>query len=173
MCLEAKKIIKSRDVVFMKDSGSIKNDLEMHPSGRNEGPKVVVVDKSSKSPLFDGSGQYVDGNEQVGGNGNDIEESHEGPANDHVIVEGFGKERRPLGEWWKNHILPQHDEERANVAIFEGLLSWNEAMTYNMQKLMGSARNSLYKNEKLWNSTVLQVFDYLQSGSVEGGALDC
>ena len=99
MCLEAKKIIKSRDVVFMKDSGSIKNDLEMHPSGRNEGPKVVVVDKSSKSPLFDGSGQYVDGNEQVGGNGNDIEESHEGPANDHVIVEGFGKERRPLGEW--------------------------------------------------------------------------
>ncbi len=22
-----------------------------------------------------------------------------------------------LGEWWKNHILPQHSEERASVAL--------------------------------------------------------
>jgi hypothetical protein len=29
MCLEIKKIIKSGDVVFMEDSGSMQNDLEM------------------------------------------------------------------------------------------------------------------------------------------------
>ena len=36
ICLETKKIIKNNDVVFMKDSGSIKKKLEMHPSGKME-----------------------------------------------------------------------------------------------------------------------------------------
>lgn len=36
---------------------------------KNEGPIVEVVNKSSKSPLFDGGGQCFDGNNQVGGNG--------------------------------------------------------------------------------------------------------
>ena len=38
---------------------------------------------------------------------------------------------------------------------------------------MDDVRNSLYRIEKLRNSIVLQVVDYSQSGSVEGGALDC
>ena len=42
--------------------------LKMRPSGRNEGSTVVVVDESSKSPLFDGGGQFMNDNEQVGGN---------------------------------------------------------------------------------------------------------
>ena len=50
MCLETKKIIKCRDVVFMEDSASIGNDLEMRPSGRDGGRMVVVMDESSKSP---------------------------------------------------------------------------------------------------------------------------
>lgn len=33
---------------------------------------VVVVDDSSKLPLFDGGGQSVDDNEHVGGNGGEI-----------------------------------------------------------------------------------------------------
>ena len=50
----------------MEDSGSIRVDWEMHPRGRNEGPTVLVVDESSKSPLFEGVyGQSVDGIEQV------------------------------------------------------------------------------------------------------------
>ena len=36
---------------------------------------------------------------------------------------------------------------------------------------MGKVKSSLYKIEKLINSIVLQVFDYSQSGSVEGGSL--
>ena len=57
MCLETKKIIKNNDVVFMEDNGSITNDLEMPPSGRNEGSIVVVMAyKSFKSYLFDGRG---------------------------------------------------------------------------------------------------------------------
>ena len=47
----------------MEDSDSIGNDLKMCLNGKNEGPMMVVVDKSSKSPLFDGSGQFMDGNE--------------------------------------------------------------------------------------------------------------
>lgn len=54
ICLEAKKIIESRNVVFMKDSGSIRVDLMMRPSGGNKGPMVMVVDELSKLPLFDG-----------------------------------------------------------------------------------------------------------------------
>ena len=38
---------------------------------------------------------------------------------------------------------------------------------------MGNVRTSLYRVEKLRNSIVLQVFDYSQSESVEGGAIDC
>ena len=29
---------------------------------------------------------------------------------------------RPLGEWWKNHIFPQGEEEEANVALWMLLL---------------------------------------------------
>ena len=32
----------------MEDSMNVENDLEMHPNGRNEGPTVVVVEKSFK-----------------------------------------------------------------------------------------------------------------------------
>ena len=100
ICLETNKIIKNRNVVFMKDSGSIRNNLEMRPSGRNENLIVVVVDKYSKSFFCDGGGQSLHGNEQVGGNEVAIEEPCEGPANDDVIVEGFGNERRyPTREW--------------------------------------------------------------------------
>ena len=59
-------IKKNRDVMFMENNGSLRNDLEMRPSGRNEGPTVVVVvDESFKLPLPDGGGQSMDGNEQV------------------------------------------------------------------------------------------------------------
>ena len=43
---------------------------------------------------------------------------------------------------------------------------------HNMWKLIGNVSSLLYKVEKLKNSIELQVFDYLQSGSVKGGALD-
>ena len=38
----------------MDDSGGIDNNLEMHPSGRNEGPPLLVIDKFFKSPFLDG-----------------------------------------------------------------------------------------------------------------------
>ena len=53
MCLQTKKIIKNKDVVFMEDGTSVGNALKMRLSGRNEGPMVVVVDESSKSSSCD------------------------------------------------------------------------------------------------------------------------
>ena len=39
------------------------------------------------------------------------------------------RERRPLGEWWLNHILPPPSEvEHANVACFNDPLSLNDAL---------------------------------------------
>ena len=64
MCSEKNEIIKNKGVVYMKDSENIMNDLKMRLSGRIEGHMLVVMDKSSKSPWFDGGGQFVDGNEQ-------------------------------------------------------------------------------------------------------------
>ncbi len=129
MCLQTKKIIKSRDVVFMEDSTSVGNDLEIRPSGRNEGPTVVVVDESSKSPKCE------DPDERVGDNVVANDEVTEGPSLSDGNGERFGvdgryptRKRRPLGEWWKNHILPQYDEERANVAFLEDPLNLCEAM---------------------------------------------
>ena len=173
MCLETKKIIKSRDVVFMEDSGSINNDLEMRPSGRDGGRTIVVMDESSKSPLLDGGKQTVDDTGRVGGDEVVIEESCETSANNDIVDGSSGgmrryptRERRPLGEWWKNHILRQDGEERANVAICEDTLSWHEAIRLDMRKLMSNVRSSLHRMEKLGKSRVLQVFDYSQSGSV-------
>lgn len=80
--------------MFMKNNGILENYLEMHPIGRNEGSIVMVVDKSSKWPLFDGGGQIVNDNEQVGGNRVAIEKPYEGPTNDKVVVESFDEERR-------------------------------------------------------------------------------
>lgn len=42
------KIIKNRNVIFMEDSMSGGNNLEMQ-IGRNDGPMVVVMDESIKS----------------------------------------------------------------------------------------------------------------------------
>lgn len=50
MCIETKKIIKCRNVVFIEDRAH-GDDLEMCPSGRNKSPIVVMVNESSASPL--------------------------------------------------------------------------------------------------------------------------
>lgn len=40
---------------------SVGNDLEMHPSGRIEGPTLVVVDESSKCEEDEGCKEHVGG----------------------------------------------------------------------------------------------------------------
>ena len=52
------------------------------------------VDGSSKSPLFDGRGQFVNDNEQVRGNEVTFEEPHEILANEDDIVKGCSEDRR-------------------------------------------------------------------------------
>jgi hypothetical protein len=38
------------------------------------------------------------------------------------------RERRPLGDWWMNHVLPQHVDEHANMVMLGDPLSLCEAM---------------------------------------------
>jgi hypothetical protein len=165
----------------------------MHPSGRNEIPNVVIVDTSSKSPCVDDdegtsdvkehpgnqealptlgrsstpSSPYKDASTNGEQEGQTLEE-HRYPL----------RERRPLGEWWKNHILPQQDVERANVACLDDPLNLYDAMHLEdaskweaaMQEEYASLLTKAFAKERLQNLTRsmgLGVLDYLQSGSVE------
>jgi transposase InsO family protein len=126
MCLETKKILKSRDVTFMEDKKVDGEPLEMGPSGSNGGFEV------DQSPI----GQDVTKEEE--------EETLTAPTPKKKVVVappedgGVGeaakesryptRERRPLGEWWMNHILPQDQVERANVAFLRDPSTVEEAM---------------------------------------------
>lgn len=79
----------------MENNGSSKIDSEMRPNGRNEGLTVVVVvvDKSSKLPLFYGSGNFEERNNQVGENRVEIIKVVEGPPRNVINDEGFYEER--------------------------------------------------------------------------------
>ena len=50
-----------------------------------------------------------------------------------------------LGEWWKNHILSQHGEERANVAYFGDYLKLCEAISFENMALAKERQQSLLK----------------------------
>ena len=119
MCLETKKIIKSRDVTFVEEKQGGTVTLEMCPSGSIEGPKVEV----DKSPTI----QVVskdDGDEDetppspkektTPSSSLAPSDDEEGDASQEPRYPT--RERRPLGEWWKNHILPPEQVEHANVA---------------------------------------------------------
>ena len=41
-------------------------------------------------------------------------------ASSSVVEEDSSSEDLFLGEWWKNHILTQNDEEHTNVALLDG-----------------------------------------------------
>ena len=98
-------------------------ELEIRPSGKNEGPTAVVVDEPSKSSSCDHGEEHE---EQVGDHLITHEEAIKIPAENDGRVDKFDKdgrypkrERRLPGEWWKNHSLPQHGEERANMALLD------------------------------------------------------
>jgi hypothetical protein len=138
MCVQFKKIIKCRDVEFMEDSTSVSNDLEMRPSGRNDTLNVVIVDTSSKSPCVDNDAEEDPSNEEatqtLGCSSTPSTPSKDASTSGEQEGQPWEerryplRERRPLGEWWKNHILPQQDVERANVACLDDPLNFCDAM---------------------------------------------
>jgi hypothetical protein len=130
ICLETQKIIKSPDVTFFED----KKALEECPSG-SDGVIDFDVDKSSKPHDEDdedmvhkqameqsttsGSLEQPKSKEVVS---NSIEATHSTQEEDQPNEEPRypTRIRKPLGEWWMNHILPQQDEDHhANVAIMD------------------------------------------------------
>ena len=86
------------------------------------------------------------------------EESIKLPAENDGRIERFGKderypkrERHPPREWWKNHILPQYGEERANMTFLDDLLNLCEAL----RSLDGSK----------WKATIQKEYDSLMANS--------
>ena len=54
--------------------------------------------------------------------------------------------RRRLGEWWKNHIMTEDDEEHANVALLDGPLTIREAMQSEDANKWEEAMQDEYKS---------------------------
>ena len=135
MCIETRKIIKSRDVVFDEESTSVGDGLEMSPSGSSEAPLLVLVDESSKPTS---SSDHEDAKKEEKEDVEEEEDTSEAHSPTTSSREGEGegeggtryprRVRRPLGDWWMNHILPQQEVERANVANLEDPLSLCEAL---------------------------------------------
>jgi hypothetical protein len=187
MCLQSKK--KCRDVDLMEDSTSVSTDLEMRPSGRNENPNVMIVDTSSKTPFVDDNVEKDPSNEEAtpnpGCSSTPSTTSRDGSTSGEHKGQPWEerryalRERRPLGDWWKNHILPKQDVERVNVAFVDNPLNlcdamhsedaskWEAAMQDGKEHLVCKLKKSYYRLKQSTRSMGLQVLDYLQSGSVE------
>jgi predicted metal-binding protein len=134
-CLKTKKIIKSPDVVFFKD----KTFLEDCPSGSINEAQEVKVDISPKSKV-EASGDISEPNiedeseaEVPAAKSTRSMEASKLNASKKTATkpppplqydnETIGntrypdRPRKPLGEWWKNHIPQPQDDEHANMAI--------------------------------------------------------
>jgi transposase InsO family protein len=169
MCVETRKIIKSRDVVFVEDNTSIGHGLEMSPSGSSKTPPLVLVDESSKPPSLDDSDENDSKSvDNISRSDGEVKRDEEDGAIDapppSSNVEGGEepryprRERRPPGEWWKNHILPQHEVERANVASLDDPLNLCEAMRSEDASKWESAMQEEYDAliaNKTWELTPL------------------
>jgi hypothetical protein len=91
VCLETKKSIKYRDVCLWKLVGALETIWRCIQVGEMKALwRWWWADLPNR--LCFKVGQSMEGNEQVGGNGIAIEETHEGPANEDVIGEGCGEE---------------------------------------------------------------------------------
>ena len=155
MCLETKKIIKSPDVTFFEDM----EDLEKCPSGRNEGSDHIV-DSFPKSNQGEGIEDDLEDDEEQEEDLGDGEKHVDTPSapsgslkaskakemapkpsqpapstqeEDQTLQESRypSRVRKPLGEWWKNHILPDsapNVETRANVAFTDEPQTMSEAV---------------------------------------------
>ena len=155
MCLETKKIIKSPDVTFFEDM----EDLEKCPSARNEGSDHMV-DSFPKSNQKEGIVDDLEDDEEQEEDLGDGEKKVEAPSapsgslkaskakevapkppqptpstqeEDQTLQESRypSRVRKPLGEWWKNNILPDlapNVEERANVAFTDEPQTMSEAV---------------------------------------------
>ena len=140
VCLESQKIIKSPDVVFFED----KRLSEEGPSG-SIGQEALEVDHSSKSDDDDdehlevktksseekeASTTQVEANEDNTITRPSIEQASS-PNEGNATLGGSrypSRVRKPLGEWWMNHILPPRDVEHANVVMHDEPHTMSEAM---------------------------------------------
>jgi hypothetical protein len=168
ICLETKKIIKSLDVVFFED----KTHLEDCPSGSIDEAPAIKVDISPKSEVeeLDASGDVSELDEEEP-NIEDEKEAEVPAAESTRSAEAsklnagkktankpppppqYGNEtigntrypnrpRKPLGEWWKNHILQPQDDEHANMTIVgKRILSNNRDQRFSVDFLLIRTQN--------------------------------
>jgi hypothetical protein len=138
ICMKKQKIIKSLDAVFFKDKGLLKEG----PSGSVE-DEAIDVDHYSKFEDEEDLEEKPKVVQQVEAS---TTQSKPSGVKEVAIVppqqvvsssEGVAtmedsrypsRVRKPLGEWWMNHILPPRVEKRANLAFDDEPHTMSEAM---------------------------------------------
>ena len=163
-CLESQKIIKSPDVVFLED----KRLLEEGPI-RSIGQEALEVNYSSKS---DDDEEEEDLEVKTKPNEEKEVSTTQVKANEDITItkpfieqapcrsEGNAtlggstypsRIRKPLGEWWMNHILPPPDVKHANVVMHDEPHTTSEAMQSG--------------NAKKWEHAIQEEYDSLMANA--------
>ena len=167
--LKSKKILKSRDVIFC-EVPKVGSDLEIRPSRRDDVIQEinVVVDDISKSKMDEvvtSESIEEDDNERNGiDEGDNVltsmrEERRYANKREHQIgPRKSTPKKRPPGEWWKNHLLPNNDAEQANVVVFDEPQTIKEALSCanasKWEQALHDEYNSLIANDT-WTLTPL------------------
>lgn len=81
------------------------------------------------------------------------------------------RELRPFREWWKIHILPQHDVKRANVACFDNPLRLDETMRFEYASKWEAATFAkiIQISHSQWTVGIGYAFEGLQESSMQIG----
>jgi hypothetical protein len=158
ICLESKKIIRCCDVTFC-EHGELQEELELRPSGSNVDKGMLILDTpptsidgeddsdSEDQPLVDGdsgTNEHADFEGASASQGEPLKPKHgvkkmnekRVPTSTQVegsqFVGGMRRSTRvsqPLGEWWKNRILPkERGSDHANVALTHEPTTLGEAL---------------------------------------------
>ena len=164
VCLESQKIIKSPDVVFFEDkrlseedpSGSISQEaLEVDHSSKldDDDDEEDLEVKTKSSEEKEASTTQVEANEDNTITRPSIEQASR-PNEGNATLGGSrypSRVRKPLGEWWMNHILPPGDVEHANVVMHDEPHTMSEAMQSGDAKKWELAMQEEYDSHGQWD----------------------
>jgi hypothetical protein len=155
ICLETKKIIKSSDMVFFKDKTHLE-DCPSGRVEEQSAVNVDISAKSDEDEMKANGNDFSEPDEEHHIEEEDAEanipatkstrsaeatklDHGKKPATKPPPPSQYGNEtmgnsrypdraRKPLGEWWKNHIPPLQDKEHANMATIGEPRNLREAM---------------------------------------------
>jgi hypothetical protein len=100
-----------------------KEHIEVEEEEQLQHPNTSIPTKYNKANHEDEDEEYL----PLSGRRKNMKENTTQPPSSIHDKRYPTRERRPLGEWWKKHIIPQVSKEHANVALLDDPLSLSDA----------------------------------------------